>query len=423
MVLAAGAAGAAEANGAASRARQLRARLAEALRLIGPPRPWGAPAAAIARIEDAAREVATLAERLERGASGLKETADHVKRGAAAARADLAAMRVTNAGWLLERVAAAVSAQARRDGREVRLTVTGGETPIDRRLAEALVDPVLQLARNAVAHGIEPATERALRGKPRVGTVQLGAEPRGGGLRITVEDDGAGVDIPDLRARAVATGTISTDMARAADDMTLLGLLFVPGFTTRDSPDLLAGRGVGLDLALAGVRRVGGTIRLASQRGVGLTATLDLPLEGGVVRVVWLEAGGACYALPVQHVRRVLLARDDPSRRAIPLLSCVAGVRAAIEGLEREPASARAAPEGRSSPALAVAIDPIASGQPPPIIGVDRVGAVEEATLRGISQLVATAGPYAGAIVRGDELRLCLDAHALAEIVTLAHGR
>ena len=132
-------------------------------------------------------------------------------------------------GWLFERVAAAVSAQARREGREVRLVFSGEETAIDRRVAEQLVDPVLQLARNAVAHGIEPAPERAMRGKPRVGSVQLAAQPRSGGLRLVVQDDGAGVDVADVRRRAVARGTISPEIAGAADDQTLLSLLFVPG--------------------------------------------------------------------------------------------------------------------------------------------------------------------------------------------------
>src|SRR5262249_21184292 len=141
--------------------------------------------------------------------------------------------------------------------------------------------------------------ERAFRGKPRLGSVHLAAQPRSGGLRLVVLDDGAGVNIADVRLRAIARGTISQEMARAADDQTLLALLFIPGFTTRDSADLLAGRGVGLDLALEAVHRLGGTIRLASQPGMGLTATLDIPFEPGLIKVLWLSAAGMTYALPV----------------------------------------------------------------------------------------------------------------------------
>ncbi|MFT3774313.1 MAG: ATP-binding protein [Minicystis sp.] len=384
----------------AVRARELRISLAEALRLIGPPRPWGAPAAAIKRVDEAARALSVLAEQLEREAAQIKETAHRVGAESTAAHGDLAAMRTTRAAWLFERVAAAVNAQARREGREVRLGFAGDETPMDRRLAELLVDPVLQIARNAVTHGIEPAPERAMRGKPRVGTVQLAAEAQTGGLRIVVQDDGAGVNVADVRMRAIARGTISADTAGAADDETLLSLLFVPGFTTRDSADLLAGRGVGLDLALEAVHRLGGTIRLASRPGMGLSATLDVPFEPGLVKVLWLEAAGTCYALPVRHARRILLGRDPEAATALPLAACVRGSRA----------------EATGPSAFAVEIEPPRADVAAPFVGVDRIGAVEEVTLRGVSPLVAAAGPYAGAIVRGAELRLCLDAHGLAKL-------
>jgi two-component system chemotaxis sensor kinase CheA len=381
--------------------------LAEALRLIGPPRPWGAPAAAIHRIEAAAEQLAGFSDTLERESLLLKETSDRVRAESAGAHADLAAMRTTSIAWLFDRVGAAVSAEARRHGREVRLFFAGEETAIDRRVAEMLFDPILQLARNAIAHGIESAAERALRGKPRVGSVSLSAQPRSGGLRLVVQDDGAGVNVADVRVRAVARGTISSDMARAADDQTLLALLFLPGFTTKDSADLLAGRGVGLDLALEAVHRLGGTIRLTSQPGMGLIATLDVPFEPGLLKVLWLEAAGTTFALPVTRVRRILLGRDAGATGAIPLAVCVQGrgVSGSIPPLPAAPS------------AFAVELEPLQEDAVAPVLGVDGVGAIEEVALRGVSALIATAGPYAGAIIRGNELCLCLDAHGLAETI------
>jgi two-component system, chemotaxis family, sensor kinase CheA len=409
----------------AGRARMLRMVLTEALRLIGPPRPWGAPALALQRIEQTAREVSVFAEQLDRESTLLKEAAFRLRTESAAAHSDLAAIRTTSTAWLFDRVAAAVSAQARREGREVRLVFSGEETAIDRRVAEALFDPVLQLARNAIAHGIESASERALRGKPRVGSVHLAAQPRSGGLRLVVHDDGAGVNVADVRLRAIARGTISPEMARAADDQTLLALLFIPGFTTRDSADLLAGRGVGLDLALEAVHRLGGTIRLASQPGMGLTATLDIPFEPGLIKVLWLTAGGMTYALPVSRVRRILGGRDPKAREAIPLASCVSGRRGdGLAWTSRLPPPSESASSPASSPpsvlvpaGFAIELEPLREDSPTPVVAVERVGEIEEVALRGVSPLIATAGPYAGAIVRGNDLRLCLDAHALAEFI------
>lgn len=381
----------------ADRAQKVRLALNEALRLIGPPKPWGAPAAAIRRISDASNELARLGDRLDVEAATLKESADRIRVDAAASQGDLTAIRTTTVAWLFERVRGAVVAEARRTGREVRLVLSGGEAAIDRRSAEALYDPVLQLARNAVAHGIETASERALRGKHRVGTVRLRAERRSGGLRLVVQDDGAGVDVADVRLRAVSRGLVSAEMARVADDATLLGLLFVPGFTTRDSADLLAGRGVGLDVALDAVQRLGGTIRLTSARGAGVTAIVDVPVEPGLIRVLWVEIDGASFAIPAPQARRVILASDAP-RPVFPLAKCL-GRKAATS----------------SAPALAIELD-TERRESECFVGVDRLGVVEEVTLRRVAPLITTAGPYAGAIVRGSELHLCLDAHALAEI-------
>lgn len=397
---------AAEVQHEAAQARQLGRALLDALRLIGPPRPWGAPVAAIATIERSARELARMGDRLEAQGVLVREAAERVRAEAAAADADLAMVRTTTAAWLFDRIAVAVATQARREGREVRIAVSGGETPIERRVAEALLDPVLQLAHNAVAHGIEPAAERAARGKPRVGTVRLRADPRGGGLRVRVEDDGQGVDWADLRSRAVARGAVSAEDVRGADDEALLGLLFAPGFTTRDSADLLSGRGVGLDLALAAVRRLGGTIRLASRPGHGLTATLDVPLEGGLTRVLWVRAAGRRLALPVQHVARIHERADEPGTRVVDL--------GALLGAESwDPPASRG---------VAIALDPggDADAAPSALLGVDTLGVIEEVTLRGVSSLVTAAGPYVGAIVRGDELCLCLDATALAKALRAA---
>ena len=397
-------------RGMGARARVLRMGLAEALRFIGPPRPWGAPAAAIHRIEAAAQQLAGFSDSLERESMLLNETAERVRAESAGAHADLAAMRTTSIAWLFDRVGAAVSAEARRGGREVRLFFSGEETAIDRRVAEMLFDPILQLARNAIAHGIESASERALRGKPRVGSVSLSAQPRSGGLRLVVQDDGAGVNVADVRVRAVARGTISSEMARAADDQTLLALLFLPGFTTRDSADLLAGRGVGLDLALEAVHRLGGTIRLTSQAGMGLIATLDVPFESGLLKVLWLDAAGTTFALPVARVRRILLGRDEAASASVPLAMCVRG----------RPAPGSIPPAPPLPSAFAVELEPLSEDGPAPVFGVDGVGAIEEVALRGVSALIATAGPYAGAVIRGNELRLCLDAHGLAETIAAA---
>src|SRR5262249_33844810 len=155
-------------------------------------------------------------------------------------------------------------------GRAVAVHTHGADEPVDRRLVEALMEPCLQLARNAIAHGIEPSDVRESLGKPPEATLTFSAIRTGSRLSVAIADDGAGVDVSAVRARAVETGVVTEVLAEAADDQTLLELLFLPGFSTRgQSPDLLAGRGIGLDITLASVQRLGGTIRLASRHRLG----------------------------------------------------------------------------------------------------------------------------------------------------------
>jgi two-component system, chemotaxis family, sensor kinase CheA len=377
--------------------RRLRGDLAEALRLIGPPRPWGAPAAALRRVQRAIVTLSSLGDDLEQASNELRATDQALRDGAVEARAHLTAMRQTPLSRIFARLATAIEAEARRSERSVVVRVVGGDATIDRRLGEALVEPCLQLARNAVAHGIEPPKARENLGKPRVATITLTAEKAGQRLRIIIADDGQGVDVAAVRSRATDTGAVTPALAEAADDNTLLALLFLPGFSTRESSDLLAGRGIGLDIALGAVQRLGGTIRLSSRHGEGFQARIDLPIESGLARVLWVTAGGDEYALLASSVRAVRRNDRADADRVPHLSACV------------EPR-----PNEHAIFAVELEVDD-AERAVPLVLGVDDVGRAEEVLLRPLGMLLASMGPFAGAILSGDgQLRLAVDTYALA---------
>lgn len=192
-----------------------------------------------------------------------------------------ATLERVRASWLFERVAHGTYQLAARGERSVTILMSGGDTPVDRHVAARLLDPLMQLVRNALAHGVEPIDERRRAGKPPLGTIALHAERRGHQLRLTVEDDGRGVDLARVRELAVRSGALTREGASVLHDDELLALLFTPGITTREGADLLAGRGVGLDLAQHAVRRLGGAIQLRLRTGGGLQATIELPSERG----------------------------------------------------------------------------------------------------------------------------------------------
>jgi len=374
------------------RLRELRSAVAEALRLLGPPRPWGPPAKALATLDAVARSLALTADDLAQGSALGRKGAERLKSAATDVRREIALVRRTNLSTLLSKIGAAAERLGEREGRAVRVLVNASDAPVEREVAERLADPLMQLARNALAHGIEPEAERRARGKDPVGTLMLGAERAGDWLRIVVEDDGRGVDIESVRSSAVERGSISAEAARAASDDELLALLFVPGLTTRREADLLAGRGVGLDLALNAVRRLGGTIRLTRRAGGGLTATLELPSERWTTDVLWVRAGAWQLALPVSFSGA--LSRADPDKPPVSLLSCLG--------------------EACTTPP-ALSLELALRGIPTVSVGIDAVGEVEECNLRPLPTLLAQSGPFSGAILRGDgSLYLALDAALLA---------
>jgi len=372
--------------------RALRGDLAEALRLIGPPRPWGAPAAALSRIRTVATSLAVASERLEEASAGVRRPESALRDAEAASKRELSAMRQTPIRQLFARLTVAVRAEARRSEREIDVVESGADETIDRRLAEALLDPCLQIARNAVAHGIEPPAVRERAGKARAGTIRLSAQKTSGRLRVTIADDGAGVDAADVRRRAVSAGMLAKALAERADDDTLLALLFLPGFTTRDASDLLAGRGIGLDIALGAVQRLGGRVHLSSRKGAGLSAAVEVPVESGFATVLWVEAAGETYALlaaDVAAVRRVAAGKGAPH-----LTTCIG--------------------EGAAAPGP-ISLELALQDGEPTSVTVDAALALEELLVRPLTPLVAAMGPFAGAIVRGDgTVRIALDAHALA---------
>jgi two-component system chemotaxis sensor kinase CheA len=380
--------------------RRLRADLTEALRLIGPPRPWGAPAAALRKIDRAAVSLAELGDELEHAVGTMRSGDQMLRDDTSEAKKELSAMRQMPLRATFTRLASAAEAEARRSNREVRVLVVGADETIDRRLAEHLVEPLLQIARNSVAHGIEPPDVRRALGKPSAGTITITARKSVHRLVVGIEDDGAGVDVAAVRRRAVETGAVAPALADAADDNTLLALLFLPGFSTRETSDLLAGRGIGLDIALSAIQRLGGALRLASRHGHGFAARVEIPIERGLASVLWIEAGGSEYAIPASNAVEVRRWIDSDGGRLPNLAAC-------LEARSNDPAPL----------SLELLVDDDGDGEAvePLRVGIDVVGRTEQVLIRPLTPLVATMGPYAGAIVREDgSLRLAIDVYALA---------
>src|SRR3954447_261131 len=210
-------------------------------------------------------------------------------------------------------------------GKHVELELVGQDTELDRTVVDAIGDPLVHLVRNALDHGLEPPAEREAAGKPAPRTLRpsppharahLPPRHAGGKVVIPVADDGRGVDRRAVAAKAVHAGLIAADQAETIDMARAIELLFTPGFSTRDQPDDISGRGVGMDAVRAKVRELGGEVLLTSEPGAGSTAPIRLPLTLAIMSALLVRAGGRVFGIALDRIDRTVRLVDHAVRSA-----------------------------------------------------------------------------------------------------------
>jgi two-component system chemotaxis sensor kinase CheA len=185
-------------------------------------------------------------------------------------------------------------------GKRVEVEIAGADVEIDRAILERVRDPLLHIVRNAVDHGIERPETRVAAGKPPHGTVVVEARLSGSQVEIRVSDDGRGLDVAAIRARAEAMGVT------VAEDGDAAALIFQPGFSTSEAVTELSGRGVGLDVVVAQIEALHGSVEVTAAAGRGTTFALTLPLTLTTIRAVLVSAAGQPYAIPTTSVRSLV---------------------------------------------------------------------------------------------------------------------
>lgn len=202
---------------------------------------------------------------------------------------------------------------AREEGRNVAVRLENLELRADRRVLQALKDPVLHMLRNAIGHGVEPEAERIARGKPPQAEVGLRLASRGGRLVVTVFDDGRGPDLKRIEEVALRRGLLP---ARGAEDPPpspdhLLALVFEPGFSTASEVDRLSGRGMGLSVVAEVARALRGSVQLRPRQPWGAEVEISVPFSAALQLLLLVEAEGQTLALPSHGIVRLLRLRAD----------------------------------------------------------------------------------------------------------------
>jgi two-component system chemotaxis sensor kinase CheA len=219
-------------------------------------------------------------------------------------------LRLLPVGVVFERMPRVVRDAARALDRQVGLEIEGSDIELDRAILDELFDPLVHLLRNAVDHGIEPASARVRAGKPPRGSIVLRAERERTSVRITVRDDGGGIDRARIHAKAQDADIPVPPWPDALDDDALLRLLAHPGLSTAERVSEVSGRGVGMDVVVTRIRALGGAITLRSEPGQGTTFTLRLPVTLALTHALRVRVGGEEYAIPLTHVTEAVELQD-----------------------------------------------------------------------------------------------------------------
>lgn len=211
-------------------------------------------------------------------------------------------LRLVSASGVFIFVERAVRAAAEATGKQVEFETAGGEIQLDADVLFHIKDALIQMARNAVAHGIESVTTRRNAGKTAAGKVRLGVARHGRRITFSMTDDGVGIDPTKLRQRAVERGWLSAEAAETVDARQLNLLILRPGFTTSSGVSAVAGRGVGLDLVRELVASLKGEIRIESKYGQGTRIEIEVPTTITSMPILLATVGTATVGIPADSV-------------------------------------------------------------------------------------------------------------------------
>ncbi len=200
---------------------------------------------------------------------------------------------------------------ATESGKKIDLQMLGAETELDRQVLELIKDPLTHMVRNSADHGLEGLEERSRIGKPKAGVIRLNAYHEGGHIIIEISDDGRGLNIEKIKAKAIANGLASEADINSMSVQQIQQFIMRPGFSTAEKVTSVSGRGVGMDVVRANIEKIGGTIEFNSRAGEGSSFTIKIPLTLAIVSALIVECAGERFAVPQLSVLELVHASSN----------------------------------------------------------------------------------------------------------------
>ena len=187
-------------------------------------------------------------------------------------------------------------------GKQVRLELHGEETELDKSVADEMGDPLVHLVRNAIDHGIETPGERRQKGKAGEGVLRILASQEGNSIVIRIQDDGRGIPLEEVKAKALARGLVSEAELATMEPREIVNLIFLPGFSTAENVTDVSGRGVGMDVVRTNIRKINGSVEVESEQGKGSQIIIKLPLTIAIIQALMVEVERSIFAIPLSSV-------------------------------------------------------------------------------------------------------------------------
>ncbi len=209
-------------------------------------------------------------------------------------------IRMVPIGQIFSRFPRLVRDLSRSLNKQIHLDIEGEDTELDKSVIEDLLDPLIHCVRNSIDHGIESPEVRRNAGKPEEGQVKLRASNEGNTILIEVSDDGSGIDVDAVRAKAIDRGVIHPN--KVLSDVEAYNLIFDPGFSTAKEITNISGRGVGLDVVKKQIEKLNGSVTVQSGKGKGTKFIIKIPLTLAIIQGLLVRVGSELYAIPITSV-------------------------------------------------------------------------------------------------------------------------
>lgn len=294
--------------------------------------------------------------------------------------------------------------------KKMELYMSGEETELDRTVVDEIGDPLMHLLRNAADHGLESSEQRVKRGKPESGSIFLEAYQDGNNVVIEVRDDGNGIDVEEVKKKAIERGSITPEQALNMTDKEIIDLLFLPSFSTSKVVTDVSGRGVGLDVVKSKIEALSGDVEVKTKLGSGSTWTIRLPLTLAIIQALMVVVGGEKYAISLGSIQTI----EDISPSDIKLVQNkeVIHLRGTVIPLIRLSEVLDSECTRKEDDNLIVVI--VKKGDKLAGLVIDELMGQQEIVIKSLGKYIKQCKFISGATILGDgEVALILDANAL----------